>query len=118
MYMVRVYGVLIGALLLSGCLGDEPDIISCDDIDGAETASFEQVAADLQLWCQGCHNADSPVYGYDFSTKAKAYESASHRADRIYAQVATGMMPPGGAGWNDTQLRAFRTWYCHGAFYE
>ena len=103
---------------MAGCLGNDPDILSCEDIDDIDAASFEQVAADLQLWCQGCHNADSPVYGYDFSSKAKAYESAAHRADRIYAQVATGLMPPGDIGWNETQLKTFRTWYCHGAFYE
>ena len=103
---------------MAGCLGDDPDILRCDDIDGVESVSFEQVANELQLWCQACHNTDSPVYGYDFSSKAKAYESAAHRADRIYAQVAAGLMPPGGAGWNESQLRAFRTWYCHGAFYE
>ena len=110
-------GIMVG-LLMTACLGDDPDILSCDDVDGVEQADFAQVAADLQMWCQGCHNSDSPVYGYDFSSKTKAYESAVHRADRIYAQVATGQMPPGDVGWNETQLKAFRTWYCHGAFYE
>ena len=118
MKILQFVGGLTLAVMMTACLGDEPDILTCDDINGVEEAGFEAVAADLQMWCGSCHTADSPVYGYDFSSSAKAYESAAHRADRIYAQVATGLMPPGDLGWSEQQLRAFRTWYCHGALYE
>ncbi|MED5464240.1 MAG: hypothetical protein VX699_06285 [Myxococcota bacterium] len=116
---ILVYVVLLCAVVgLVSCGGAEEERLTCHDILSEEASGFAEVSGLLMRYCGGCHNASSLVYGYDFGTPESVYSSVIYKPDIVYAQMATGLMPPDGPKLEDEQLRVFRSWYCRGALYE
>jgi hypothetical protein len=79
-------------------LDDPSATLNCGDLLPPEQTSFDALYALVaepgsSKGCAGCHNSVTPVYGYDFSTKAAAYDAFSTKAAIIYGQVAAGQMP-------------------------
>ena len=118
---MRVLIRFSAVLLFAGSLhcGPAPEVeLACEDILSAEETRFADVSAFLVGYCGMCHNTVNPVYGYDFSTPKTAYFSASYKPEKIYEQMVTGQMPPGGTLVDDEFLRIFRSWYCRGGLYD
>jgi len=44
------------------------------------------------------------------------YDEFSHRPEKFYAVLASGIMPEEGTRWSDDDLKLLRSWYCTGAF--
>ena len=44
------------------------------------------------------------------------YDEFSHRPDKFYAVLASGVMPDQGTPCTADELKLFRSWYCNGAF--
>ena len=103
---------------LAGCGFSVEERLTCKGILAEGEVGFSEVAVFMQRECGGCHTSKNPIYGHDFLTHEAAYKSSLHKADIIYTQMATGMMPPGGPKLEDEYLQRFRTWYCRGALYE
>jgi hypothetical protein len=118
---VKILGYVVLLCTLAGlmsCGGAEEERLTCHDILPEEASGFAEVSGLLMRYCGGCHHASSLVYGYDFGTPESVYRSVIYKSDIVYAQMATGEMPPDGPKLEDEQLRVFRSWYCRGALYE
>ncbi len=97
------------------------DGLRCDDLLPASQAPYSAVAALVigpgPKSCSSCHNAQSPVYGYDFEGPGVSYEALTTHMPLVYAEVASGRMPKAGQRWTDADLQLLASWYCQGAFY-
>ena len=116
---------LVVAGLFCACALPEQERIHCDDILGPEQASFSQLKLlvtnsggnDKGCSASSCHGSDDAEHGYRFDEDSAIYDALTTHIDSVYAQVASGEMPPeGGAPWNEEDLRLLRSWYCNGAF--
>ena len=112
-HLMLCLGTLLGGV---GC-GEAQTQLSCENIDPGPQASFSNLFIDLENSCAGCHNSFERISGYNFQTRDAAYENARYRTESIYAQIASGKMPPR-KPWSPEKLKQFRTWYCHGGFYK
>ena len=115
-------GVLAVALAASaGCAGPESERLSCDDVLPAGSVDFGSIQ-ELVLrppWgkgCLGCHSGSEQSGGVRLDDPELVYEEFSTRPELFYAMLASGEMPQRGRPWSAADLRAFRTWYCNGAF--
>ncbi len=109
--------------LVVACAEPTQTTLRCHDLSPAGTAGFTALfglvaAAGEAKSCSDCHNARTPIHGYDFEGKAAAYDALSTKAKIVYAQVASGNMPKVGEPWDEADLQLYRTWYCDGAFYD
>ena len=103
---------------MAGCGSDSPEDIDCGSILPAEESGFAELSNLLISDCGGCHNSTVPVFGYDYQTRPSAFESTAYKARNVYAQLVSGKMPLNGDAWSEDNLKLFRSWYCHGGFYE
>jgi uncharacterized membrane protein len=110
---------IVAALIgLAGCGVSAEERLTCNNILAEGEVGFSGVVDFMQTECGWCHTSKNPIYGYDFSTPQAVYKSSLHKADIIYTQMATGLMPQNGPKLEDEYLQLFRTWYCRGALYE
>ncbi len=109
-------------LLVCSCGSAAHDTLTCTNLLPVEQVSYKALASLVvgpgPKACSTCHNARTPVYGYDFEGPGVAYDALSTKAEIIYADVASGAMPKAGATWSVLDLQLFRSWYCYGAAYE
>ena len=110
--------IVAGFTGLANCGFSNEARLTCKDILAEGEIGFSEVVDFMQTECGWCHTSKNPIYGHDFSTPQAVYKSSLHKADIIYTQMATGMMPPNGPKLEDEYLQRFRTWYCRGALYE
>jgi hypothetical protein len=98
--------------------------MTCDDLLPAEQATFDdlvelmtQESPDKGCAEAKCHGSEEAEVGYRFDERAAIYDALTTHVDAVYAQVASGEMPPNGRErWNERDLQLLRTWYCNGAF--
>ena len=106
---------------LSAC-GDAETTLHCRDLLPPEQTHYTDLAAIFMqqggAGCANCHNNAAPVYGYNFEGPGVTYDALTNKPEAIYGQLVTGEMPIGGVQWTDAEIKLFRSWYCHGGFYE
>ena len=100
-------------------LDDPAATLHCRDLGDPSEATFAALVALVAepggaKSCGGCHNARTPVGGYDLATRSGIYDALTSRTEIIYGQVASGAMPEVGEPWSEEDLRLLRTWWCHG----
>jgi hypothetical protein len=113
--------VLTLAALLTSCYEPQADRLSCDDVLPVGSYDFSQLQAlvqDRDKGCLGseCHAGNTQEEGIRLDTAGLVYDEFSHRPDKFYAVLASGIMPDEGTRWSDDDLKLFRSWYCSGAF--
>lgn len=113
--------VLPGLVLAVACFPPESERLTCDDVNDADDVDFGALQAlvrDEDKGCLGapCHSAETQREGLRLDTDDLVYEEFSTRPDEIYGVLASGQMPEEGTRWSEDDLKAFRTWYCSGAF--
>jgi uncharacterized membrane protein len=116
-----IYVAFACAGVLAGCYEPQSERLSCDDVSPASNADFSQLQALVQDQDKGClssdcHNAKTQEQGIRLDTADLVYDEFSHRPDKFYAVLASGIMPDEGTRWTDDDLKLFRSWYCSGAF--
>lgn len=123
-------GVAVVLGSLTSCLGPRRERIQCDAPLPPAQATFSQVKVLFQSDASGkacaagnCHGPNVAEKGYRFDQDARLYEALTHNMDSVYAQVASGEMPPdeesavlGLATWSESNLLLLSSWYCNGAF--
>ena len=116
----RLFLLFLMMILMLACGEEEEVLLTCDEQVPAEDASFSKVYSVLSSTCGfvGCHDSESQLYGYDFSTRAAAYHSFTRKPEIVFAQIASGQMPLGLGPLGEAQVRMIETWYCNGAIYE
>ena len=103
------------------CFGPKSERLSCDDVGGASAADFrviQSLVLDPEKGCLApqCHSGEGQPKGLRLDDPDLVYEEMSTRPDLFYAYLSSGEMPDKGTPWSDEDLKAFRTWYCNGAF--
>ena len=122
----RRWSAMFAVVLLPfavACYGPPSEQLSCDDVLPAGSVDFTSLQA-LVLrpprgkGCLGapCHSASSQSGGIRLDQPELIYEEFSTRPDLFYAVLASNEMPRQGRPWSSQDLRAFRSWYCSGAF--
>jgi hypothetical protein len=106
-----------------GCYGPSSEQLSCDDVLPAGSVDFATLQSLVLRPPRGkgcleasCHSASSQSAGIRLDDPELIYEELSTRPDLFYAVLASGEMPQRGRPWGPADLRAFRSWYCSGAF--
>ncbi len=117
---------LHGAVVLGlSCVAPQDERIHCDDTLAPAQATFADVKSLVietesnEKGCSAanCHGADEAEQGYRLDADSVIYDALTTHIESVYAQVATGEMPPeGGERWTADDLRVLRSWYCNGAF--
>lgn len=115
------YVALAFTSVLASCYEPQSERLACDDVLATGTYDFSQIQALVQDPDKGCvssdcHNAKTQEQGIRLDTEALVYDEFSHRPDKFYAVLASGIMPDEGTRWSDDDLKLFRSWYCSGAF--
>ena len=116
-----IYVALAFTGVLASCYEPQSERLSCDDVLPAGSADFSGLQALVQDQEKGClasdcHNAKTQEEGIRLDTEALVYDEFSHRPEKFYAVLASGIMPEEGTRWSDDDLKLFRSWYCSGAF--
>ena len=116
-----IYFALAFAGVLAGCYEPQSERLSCDDVLPAGTYDFSRIQALVQDPDKGClasecHNAKTQEEGIRLDTEDLVYDEFSHRPEKFYAVLASGIMPDEGTRWSDDDLKLLRSWYCTGAF--
>jgi hypothetical protein len=110
----------LALVAVAGCGTENP--LECRDLLPTGEASFARIRPlfmdGSRKSCTLCHNATSPVFGYDFEGPAATYDALTSRIAPIYEVLASGEMPEDGERWSADDLRLLRSWYCQGALYE
>lgn len=123
------FGVCLACYGLA-CLPPQRERIDCANSLPAEQASFAQVKELFQSNTSGqgcaagnCHGEDVAEKGYRFDEDSALFEALTVRMDSVYAQLASGEMPPpeeqdvlGVSTWSDADLLVVSSWYCNGGF--
>lgn len=117
------------ASLATSCLAPQKERIDCSNALAPDQAGFTRVAALFQgsegqgCAAGNCHGSERAEKGYRFDKNSALYDALTARMDSIYAQVASGEMPPEEETgvlevrtWSETELRILSSWYCNGAF--
>ena len=111
-----------GGLLLA-CAGPASEQLSCDDVLPPGNSDFTRIQALVMQsprrgGCLGapCHSAAAQSGGIRLDSPELVYEELSSRPELFYAVLASREMPQRGRPWSSADLRAFRSWYCDGAF--
>lgn len=109
------------AAVLTSCYEPQSERLSCDDVLLAGSYDFSQLQTlvqDHDKGCLGseCHAGNTQEQGIRLDTADLVYDEFSHRPDKFYAVLASGIMPDEGTRWSDEDLKLFRSWYCSGAF--
>ena len=110
--------------LLTACYAPQSERLSCDDVDAPGSFDFQSIQALVeqdQLEGKGCvaapcHSAETQRAGLRLDTPKLVYDELSSRPDVFYEALASGWMPHDGIPWDEDELKAFRSWYCAGAF--
>ena len=107
--------------VLASCYEPQSERLSCDDVLPAGTYDFSRIQALVQDQDKGClasdcHSAKTQEQGIRLDTEDLVYDEFSHRPEKFYAVLASGIMPDEGTRWSDDDLKLFRSWYCNGAF--
>jgi hypothetical protein len=106
------------------CRPPAEERVTCDDLLPPEQATFAalvelvtQETPDKGCSVAKCHGSEEAEFGYRFDERAAIFDALTTQIDVVYAQVASGEMPPEGRErWDENDLRLLRTWYCNGAF--
>lgn len=114
--------VTLFLIVLSAC-GDPNLSADCKNILPPSQSTFSDVyplfTANGEGSCSNCHSTNNPTAHYDLSTKPSVYDALTTHFDVIYAQVASGTMPPEDSSkWTASQLQTLSSWYCYGGFYD
>jgi hypothetical protein len=119
----RALLVTLLVTLASACLGPQSEQLSCDDVLPAGSVDFSSIQSIVLRpprgkGCQGapCHSGSAQSGGVRLDEPQLVYEELSTRPELFYAVLASAEMPRRGRPWSDADLRAFRSWYCSGAF--
>jgi hypothetical protein len=117
----RIYVALAFTGVLASCDEPQSDRLSCDDVLPVGTYHFSQLQTLVQDQDKGClssdcHNAKTQEQGIRLDTEDLLYDEFSHRPEKFYAVLASGIMPDEGTRWSEDDLKLFRSWYCAGAF--
>jgi hypothetical protein len=107
--------------VLASCYEPQSERLSCDDVLPAGMYQFSQLQTLVQDQDKGClssdcHNAKTQEEGIRLDTEDLVYDEFSHRPEKFYAVLASGIMPDEGTRWSEDDLKLFRSWYCAGAF--
>jgi hypothetical protein len=107
--------------VLASCYEPQSERLSCGDVLPAGSYEFSQIEAlvqDPEKGCLGseCHAGGTQEQGIRLDTADLVYDEFSHRPDKFYAVLASGIMPDQGTRWTEDDLKLFRSWYCSGAF--
>lgn len=117
--------VAVFLFIFASC-GDSNLSADCNNLLPPAQATFSDVyslftSGSSEESCDNCHSTSNPTAHYDLSTKPAVYDALSTHFDIIYAQVASGSMPPedeGGSDWSTSQLQTLSSWHCYGGFYD
>jgi uncharacterized membrane protein len=102
---------------LSACYAGEEAALDCERMNSEDVVSFDSMATQMIENCGSCHSAEYPVMGYAFDSSASIYANSQKSAQKIYAQMVLGLMPPGG-GIPESMPEAYKHWICEGMFNE
>lgn len=109
-------------ILAAACSGPPSEQLSCEDVlpGGADFTSIQALVmqSPRRGGCLGapCHSASAQSGGIRLDEPKLVYEELSSRPELFYAVLASREMPKRGRPWSNANLRAFRSWYCGGAF--
>jgi hypothetical protein len=116
---------VLAVVLMSACYPQSKQQLTCDDVYPPGQVDFGAIEAliaqDQPITSKGClastcHSAQTQRAGIRLDTIDLAYEELSTRPEFYYETLASGYMPHDGVPWDDEDLKAFRSWYCAGAF--